>query len=120
MLIGDEYADDNENRPDDKPRVDLPLKAENSNITNVPFTILRSMFLDAEKIVTERNNIVLKPGSDNIHIVANLQKPSEPYSVKYTTSTSAAFCSKKCHRFSSFNICEHTLATEFYVGAFHS
>ena len=96
--------------------VKLPVKTENCNITNVPFTLLKNMFLEAEKLLGDNTNIVLQPGSRNVYIVANSQKASDPYVVKYTASTSTVNCSKKCHRFCSFHICEHTLATAYCKG----
>ena len=92
----------------------LSVSLEDSGVIRVPFNILKEMFKRAACLVKDRF-IVAAPGiSDNPdRYVASSEPSSPPYVVKRKhNQRHGTFyeCCDRCIRFSTFNICSHTLA----------
>ncbi|XP_062568607.1 uncharacterized protein LOC134230774 [Saccostrea cucullata] len=94
----------------------LPVSPENSQITNIPFQILKTIFEEAQTIIHSVNGIVEMPGyTDRSSLfILNVSHPKDPYKVCKLKTTSFFTCENRCHRFSSFKLCSHTIAAANY------
>jgi hypothetical protein len=88
------------------------ISPENCEITNIPFQILKSIFEEANKISTTVNGIVEMPGCEDKSslLVLNVLQQKDPYRVCKLTTSNYFTCEKRCHRFSCFKMCSHTIA----------
>lgn len=90
--------------------------AESTDITNIPFAILESIFQNAKIIFQSVNGIVQMPGCDDTSafFVLNKNQTSDPFKVYKSKCTTLFTCEIKCHRYNCYKLCEHTVATAFY------
>ncbi|XP_062573500.1 uncharacterized protein LOC134235383 [Saccostrea cucullata] len=108
-----------ENRPVDDAAQSLFTSypsAESTDITNIPFPILESIFQDSKIIFQSSNGIVQMPGCDDksAFFVLNKNQTSDPFKVHRSKCTTLFTCEMKCHRYNCYKLCEHTTATAFY------
>lgn len=91
-----------------------------TDINNIPYEILESIFHDAKNISQTANGIVQMPGCDDSSsfFVNNRVQKSDPFQVYRSKCTSLFTCDTKCHRYNSYKLCEHTIATSIFCDIF--
>lgn len=96
----------------------LSMKAEDTELINVPFPILKDMFDKAGQLVSDKCSIVPVPGcrDGRSFLVANVTNVNAPHFLKYAASTLNISCDNKCSRWNSFKLCGHTLALAENIG----
>ncbi|CAG2249927.1 unnamed protein product [Mytilus edulis] len=100
----------------------FPVSEEESQIVNVPFRILSDICRCAKQLLSEDGNITLLPGCKDgkLFMVANFISNNDPHILEYQAGPVTICCDKKCSRYISFNLCQHTLALSQYLGIFNS
>ncbi|XP_052719325.1 uncharacterized protein LOC128191281 [Crassostrea angulata] len=91
-----------------------------TDINSIPSEILQSIFHDAKNISQTANGIVQMPGYDDSSsfFVINRVQKSDPFKVYRSKCASLFTCETKCHRYNSYKLCEHTIATSIYCDIF--
>ena len=87
----------------------LSINAEDSGILTIPLITLQSMWDKAERLLSSKTEITPAPGSDpKARMVLSLTSDT-PHFVR-SKASGQYICDSACIRWSSANICSHTLA----------